>query len=123
GRGGEEAEPLLAAGGAPAAGPTPAATAAEAEAAQADDRAREERYEEMYNDTLERLEKIIERLKALGSEASGTGAGLIAQAKSLAAMGQFADACDRLEAAHDPLADARWQAGAANPRAGTDPAR
>src|SRR5262245_14925849 len=42
----DELEPLLAAGGAAVAGPAPAATAAEA--AQADDRAREERYKEMY---------------------------------------------------------------------------
>src|SRR5262249_28066127 len=59
------------------------------------------------------LEKPIERLKALGSEASGAWAGLIAQAKSLAAMGQFADANDRLMEAWQLLWDAVEQAEAA----------
>src|SRR5262245_35453946 len=86
---------------------------------EVDDRAREERYEEMYNHRLESLEKTIARLKALGSEASGAGAGLIAQAKSLAAMGQFADAYDPLAAAYDLLSNALDQAEAASPEGAT----
>src|SRR5262245_7999895 len=86
---------------------------------EVDDRAREERYKEMYNGRLESLEKTIARLKALGSEASGAGAGLIAQAKSLAAMGQFADAYDPLEAAYDLLSNALEQAEAASPEGAT----
>src|SRR5262249_39886794 len=49
------------------------------------------------------------------------GAGLIAQAKSLAAMGQFADASARLEAAHDLLVDALEQAEAAQGKPKTGP--
>jgi hypothetical protein len=80
--------------------------------------------EETYIAYLEGVEEDIERLKELGSAASGAGAGLIAQAKSLAAMGQFADACARLEAAHDLLSDALEQAEgpAVNPDAEAEPA-